>query len=257
LFLQEFCWNQPTLINNGGDASLLADFPDSDKSRFFASGRLPFMMTADVTIAGTTQLISFIALHARANSSSDPQARYDMRKYDVEALKDTLDMYYANDNIVLLGDYNDDVDETVANISTTVSSYEAYVNDAANYTIPTATLSANGFRSYVFSENMIDHVMVTNELNSNVIAGSARVHYEYYDSDYAYTTSDHLPVSTRLMLETLEVVSTNKTDISCNGNADGSATVNVLGGFEPYTYEWSDGQTTQTAINLVAGTYDV
>jgi endonuclease I/uncharacterized protein YdeI (BOF family) len=242
---------------NGGDASLLADFPDSDKSRFFASGRLPFMMTADVTIAGTTQLISFIALHARANSSSDPQARYDMRKYDVEALKDTLDMYYANDNIVLLGDYNDDVDETVANISTTVSSYEAYVNDAANYTIPTATLSANGFRSYVFSENMIDHVMVTNELNSNVIAGSARVHYEYYDSDYAYTTSDHLPVSTRLMLETLEVVSTNKTDISCNGNADGSATVNVLGGFEPYTYEWSDGQTTQTAINLVAGTYDV
>ncbi|NJO89165.1 MAG: T9SS type A sorting domain-containing protein [Chloroflexia bacterium] len=242
---------------NGGDVSLLTDFPDSDKTRFFASGRLPFMMTADVTINGTTQRISFISLHARANSSTDAQARYDMRKFDVEVLKDTLDAYYANDNIIMLGDYNDDVDETVADISTTISSYEAYVNDAANYTIPTASLSANGFRSYVFSENMIDHIMVSNELNNNVIANSSRVHYEFYDSDYASTTSDHLPVSLRLQLTTLEVVSIAKTDISCNGNADGTATITLRGGFEPYTYEWSDGQTTQTAINLLAGAYDV
>jgi hypothetical protein len=31
----------------------MANYPDADKSRFFASGRLPFMLTADVTIGGT------------------------------------------------------------------------------------------------------------------------------------------------------------------------------------------------------------
>lgn len=40
-------------------------------------------------------------------------------------------------------------------------------------------------------------------------------------------------------------------------NGDGSATVAVTGGSAPYTYEWSDGQTTQTATDLVTGTYSV
>jgi hypothetical protein len=46
-------------------------------------------------------------------------------------------------------------------------------------------------------------------------------------------------------------------NISCKGNNDGSATVNVTGGCLPYTYLWSNGQTTQTAVNLIAGTYTV
>ncbi len=242
---------------NGGDASYLTDYPDADASRFFASGRLPFMFTADVTINGATERISFIDLHARANNNSDAQARYDMRKYDVEALKDTLDMYYANENIVMVGDYNDDVDETVVDVNTTESSYITYVNDVANYNVVSSSLSDADYRSYVFYPNMIDHIMLSNELSSKYIDGSSRVHYEFYDSDFVYTTSDHMPVSARLMLQTLEVVSVAKTDISCNGNADGTATITVQGGIEPYTFEWSDGQTTPTAINLVAGTYAV
>ena len=47
-------------------------------------------------------------------------------------------------------------------------------------------------------------------------------------------------------------------DISCTGSTDGSATVvNVSGGTPPYSYLWSDGQTTATAANLAAGTYTV
>jgi hypothetical protein len=59
-----------------------------------------------------------------------------MRKFDVEVLKDTLDAQYPNANLILLG-FNDDVDYTVSDVSTTVSTYVAYVNDAANYNVVT------------------------------------------------------------------------------------------------------------------------
>ncbi|UGU14946.1 endonuclease [Sinomicrobium kalidii] len=242
---------------NGGDDSALTDYPN-DPTRFFASGRLPFLMTADVTIDGSTEQISFIALHARANSSNDPQSRYDMRKYDVEVLKDSLDAMYADANLFVLGDYNDDVDETVAdNVNTTITSYEAYMNDGINYNVVSSSLSDEDFRSYVFRENMIDHIMVSNELNDNFIEGSARVGYEHYDSDYTYTASDHFPVSARFRMQALELAGTETTYVSCNGAEDGSASVMVSGGLPPYTYAWSNGEETAGISGLPAGTYSV
>lgn len=48
-------------------------------------------------------------------------------------------------------------------------------------------------------------------------------------------------------------------NVSCNGNADGSATVSVGGGEPPYIYEWNTTppQANPTAINLAPGTYTV
>jgi len=46
-------------------------------------------------------------------------------------------------------------------------------------------------------------------------------------------------------------------NISCSGSADGFATVSVDGGCLPYTFGWSNGQTTQTATDLTAGDYTV
>lgn len=47
------------------------------------------------------------------------------------------------------------------------------------------------------------------------------------------------------------------TNLTCTAPNSGTATVNPTGGTPPYTYLWSDGQTTQTATGLSAGTYDV
>ena len=243
-------------LYNGGDDSALVGYPSST-DRFYATGRLPFLMTADITIDGQTEEYNIVALHARANSGTDAQNRYDMRKYDVEVLKDSLDVHYANANVILMGDYNDDVDVTVADVTTTISTYDEYVVDMTNYDIVTDALSQAGLRSFVFRENMIDHIGISNELNDNYIDQSALVHYEFYDSDYASTASDHFPVSARFQLKELALASTSSTDATCNGEDDGTATISVTGGITPYTYEWSDGQTTATAAGLAAGTYNV
>lgn len=245
-------------LYNGGDDSAISDYP-ANTDRFFASGRLPFLMTANVTINGETEAYDFIVIHAKSNRGRGDEAKivYDVRKYDVEFLKNTLDTDYADRNIVFLGDYNDDVDETVANVDTTISTFNAYVLDTLNYNVVTKTLSDQGFRSYVSRENMIDHITLSNELNDNYINETARVHYEFYDADFALTASDHFPVSISLQLKALTITDTLSTNISCNGNADGSATIKVAGGIAPYNYLWSNDSITSTLTNLSAGAYNV
>ncbi|MEI6409181.1 MAG: choice-of-anchor V domain-containing protein [Bacteroidota bacterium] len=55
----------------------------------------------------------------------------------------------------------------------------------------------------------------------------------------------------------LSATITDQTNVTCNGGNNGSATVTGSGGLTPYTYHWSNNQTTQTAINLAAGSYTV
>ncbi|MBK6838325.1 MAG: SprB repeat-containing protein [Bacteroidetes bacterium] len=47
------------------------------------------------------------------------------------------------------------------------------------------------------------------------------------------------------------------TDALCSGSADGSASVVISGGTQPYQYDWSTGATSSTATGLSAGSYSV
>jgi hypothetical protein len=50
----------------------------------------------------------------------------------------------------------------------------------------------------------------------------------------------------------------NSTNVTCNGESNGTATIAVSGGISPYTFEWSTGtSTTNSVSNLTAGTYTV
>jgi len=52
----------------------------------------------------------------------------------------------------------------------------------------------------------------------------------------------------------LTITSTNAADLT---TSDGSASVTVTGGTVPYTYFWSNGETTPAINNLPAGNYTV
>lgn len=49
----------------------------------------------------------------------------------------------------------------------------------------------------------------------------------------------------------------SSTQASCRYSADGSILANAIGGTAPYTYSWSNGQTTPTATGLATGNYYV
>jgi hypothetical protein len=74
------------------------------------------------------------------------------------------------------------------------------------------------------------------------------------------TSGDH-PVNSSITLPFNApppiTASASGTNVSCNGGNNGTATVTATGGTPPYTYHWSNGQTTQTATSLTAGTYTV
>ncbi|MCG8902067.1 T9SS type B sorting domain-containing protein [Tenacibaculum finnmarkense] len=243
---------------NGNDESAIQDFPHPTKASFFASGRLPFLMTADVTLNNTTEEVSFIVLHARANNNSDAQNRYDMRKYDIEVLKKELDTNFSTKNVVLLGDYNDDVDQTVVRVNTSTSTYDAFIQDPTNYTITTTALSKAGFRSYPSFPNLIDHITISNELNDNYLSGSEKVHYELYNNEYTKTASDHLPVSVRLKFignYTVKYTAGNNGTITGDlaqtieeGNSTSQVKAIANAGYE--FVKWSDNNTSETRTDI-------
>ena len=53
------------------------------------------------------------------------------------------------------------------------------------------------------------------------------------------------------------LASLNTTNISCNGLSDGSIAVNSTGGVAPYSYTWSNGDTTAIIDSLAIGNYSV
>ncbi|WP_448606010.1 MBG domain-containing protein [Paenimyroides ceti] len=61
-----------------------------------------------------------------------------------------------------------------------------------------------------------------------------------------------------IIFKTFTIIVTHQTNVSCNGSADGSATVEVAGGTPEYSYSWSPyGGTEATASGLTSGIYIV
>lgn len=82
--------------------------------------------------------------------------------------------------------------------------------------------------------------------------------YYYYYYDWEVKSPDcssaRIPVTAFVGGPQFTVTAT---PASSAGSSDGTATANVTGGQAPYTYAWSDGQSSQTATGLAPGTYTV
>ena len=58
-------------------------------------------------------------------------------------------------------------------------------------------------------------------------------------------------------IDPISATITDRRDVTCFGESDGTATVNVTGGLAPYNYEWSNGTKEATVTNLTQGNHSV
>lgn len=183
-------------INTAGDIS-------NPSYNNWSSGRFPYMLSADVTLNGITKNVKFILLHAKANTSPTITS-YNRRKAGAEELHTLLNTRYASDNVVIFGDFNDDLDQTITDgINPPVTSYLSFINDSLNYFPVTLSLSNAGKASTVSYSDVIDHVIVSSEMKQFYMNNSVSILNDVSTlvSGYATTTSDHYPVFSRFAFD--------------------------------------------------------
>jgi len=95
----------------------------------------------------------------------------------------------------------------------------------------------------------------TNDMSiTGPINGLAGFYYFFYDWHYSSGCESGQVSVTVSLLQTSVTLQGN---VSCNGGADGAAMATAAGGLAPYSYAWSNGEATATAIMLPAGVNDV
>ena len=197
---------------------------------YFASGRFPYMLSADATLNGITQNIKFVLLHGKANTSPTTTS-YNRRKSGSDTLNFTLNSMYANEKIVVLGDFNDDLDSTItAGINPRISSYSAFINDNLNFVTSTLPLSLAGKKSTVSYNDVIDHTVISNEMSCYYMANTANILTDVTTlvSNYGSSTSDHYPVFTRFSFDQAPAATINYAGTPyCNNT--GTANVTRVG----------------------------
>jgi|GEM_PF-1204497 len=93
-----------------------------------------------------------------------------------------------------------------------------------------------------------------NGQNTANISGLAAGNYTVTVTDAGNSTATATSTVTQ---PTALLASTSATNVNCFGGTNGTATATPTGGTAPYTYFWSNGQTTATINGLASGTYTV
>lgn len=164
------------------------------------AGRPPLEVKLSVTIDGAATSLVVIVFHAKAAADSDS---YNRRKLGAEALKTYLDSTYPSERVVVAGDFNDDLDVSIAG-GGKASPYKGFVDDTADYFFPTKAFTDAGQGTTTSSSTPIDHHLITNDLVPQYVGGSAEVYkLGPYVPQYSTTTSDHYPTLARYLFAPL------------------------------------------------------
>ncbi|MEI9921498.1 MAG: endonuclease/exonuclease/phosphatase family protein [Bacteroidota bacterium] len=157
------------------DKILFSKYFDDNPSDIFSSGRLPYLL--EVEALG--HRLYFVNIHAKSGYDDDARNR---RIIDATMLKDTLDHYYSNKNVFILGDFNDVLE----------GSYENFIDDL-KYDCISRSLNENGWHSTISYDDVIDQQVILSALSDNFINVGIVNPFQLAPL-YEKTTSDHLPV---------------------------------------------------------------
>jgi len=134
---------------------------------------------------------------ANENDSTEDEAR---RKSASENLEDYVNEYLYGENVIILGDLNDELNDSM-------NVFQNFINDSTNYKFVDMDLAygSKANWSYPGWPSHLDHILITNELfdeldNEGSSVQTIRLE-EYFDNgwtEYENYISDHRPVGLRL-----------------------------------------------------------
>lgn len=166
------------------------------ENRFnWASGRYPFLMEANVTIDGQTKRVVFVNVHAKAEQGIT--ADYFRRLGAANLMYDSLNVVYPTQHVLIMGDYNDDLDETISTVAgTTLTPYHRFMEDPLRYEPISYWNTLRGENSYIGFPNVIDHAIVSNEMQLDYVPFSCIIRREAINwvPNYLNNLTEHLPV---------------------------------------------------------------
>lgn len=177
------------------------------QDEFDWAGRLPLFFSFNYNYQGTRTAVYAIVIHAKANlpnsSAQEREEAYNRRVRAAESLFIYLQSEKPDAHIILLGDYNDDVDVSIYDDSSP-SPYEDFVTADNSFRTVTKSISQANQSSYIADNysDLIDHIIISDELFDEYSASSEEIYFEAenFIQNYVSTTSDHLPVWTKFDL---------------------------------------------------------
>ena len=155
------------------------------------------------------------------------------------------------------------INNSTSNTSTTTAC------DTYNWSINGNIYNTSDIYTYINGCHTEILELTINNSTSNTTTTTACDSYTWAINNQIYSASNtYAEISTNpagcMHTETLNLtigytddinLTIDATPVSCFNEDNGSATINVTGGIYPYTYLWSDGQTTNPAISLSSGAY--
>lgn len=157
----------------------------------WGSGRFPFYFKFNYNSKDTTITIYAVVIHAKCCADAKS---YNRRKDAAQSLYNYLERNKPSANIILLGDYNDDIDVSI--YQEKVSPYKPFIIDDEHFKVITKSLSLKGQATTVSYSDAVDHITMSNELYDEYILESEKALTEAAAliENYGTTTSDHYPV---------------------------------------------------------------
>jgi endonuclease/exonuclease/phosphatase family metal-dependent hydrolase len=184
-------WNLAYLIKNGEMEIIPGSVRTLFEDDFWAFPRPPFEIM--VRHKASEMDLLLINLHLKCCGGSDNESR---RRSASEQLKEYLDGQRADDAVVMLGDYNDEI----TSVNAAENPFLNFIDDPADYSFADMTIATGSklWWSYPSWPSHIDHILVTNELFTGIDTTVVIKASPCYP-DYGEVLSDHRPVGIRII----------------------------------------------------------
>ena len=181
-------------INYTNDYEILTDIPNEPFTKF------PFIL--EFTFSDTEFIIINNHFKCCGDGTIDDSNYNDeeyRRLYAIQLIKDYLDKNHHSDNVIVLGDLNDELIDNENVFELIIDDYENYL-----FTDYEIALGSEEFWSFPSWPSHLDHIWITNELFSNHVNTETILIENYLEnglSAYEQYISDHRPVLLQLSIQ--------------------------------------------------------